>query len=352
MIGEYLNGNADGLYVHGPGVDEPLVTVGPNGARSWLHADERGSMIAASDPAGAAPQLFTYDEYGRGGSPNGHRFGFTGQIRLEGDRHYFKARMYAPVLGRFHQPDPIGYGGGMNLYAYVGGDPVNFTDPMGLCKDGNGKSISAPTGSHICGGGGNGSGIAGSLSPGSSLAFGGNGHGGLSGAIYVGGTSGSVSSSGNNITITAASPGQWINFAPRSGGAGPQYSLLQGGAGSQGSWATSEEAIQSQLGSSSALLYRELTGKQLPPKVVITPNGARLLNARAIGSALKDDPYHRAAAFMRPEAVFFARFQNIKGNDGRMYLHAFLPGGVKGLWGNFHYIVDEQGRLTHQVFER
>jgi hypothetical protein len=44
--------------------------------------------------------------------------------------------MYDPKLGRFLQPDPIGYGAGMNLYGYVGGDPVNFTDPSGLreCK--------------------------------------------------------------------------------------------------------------------------------------------------------------------------------------------------------------------------
>jgi hypothetical protein len=41
--------------------------------------------------------------------------------------------MYTPTLGRFMQPDPLGYGGdGPNLYAYVLNDPVNFSDPLGL----------------------------------------------------------------------------------------------------------------------------------------------------------------------------------------------------------------------------
>src|SRR3546814_19573823 len=37
-----------------------------------------------------------------------------------------------PGLGRCTQTDPSGYGSGMNLYAYVGSDPVNLVDPMGL----------------------------------------------------------------------------------------------------------------------------------------------------------------------------------------------------------------------------
>ncbi|MFN2474186.1 MAG: RHS repeat-associated core domain-containing protein, partial [Sphingomicrobium sp.] len=63
------------------------------------------------------------------------RFQYTGQMWLpEVGLNNYKERMLAPHSGRFLQPDPIRYGGGPNLYAYVGGDPVNWVDPSGLTR--------------------------------------------------------------------------------------------------------------------------------------------------------------------------------------------------------------------------
>jgi RHS repeat-associated protein len=46
---------------------------------------------------------------------------------------YMRNRYYSPETGQFTQQDPIGLAGGMNLYGFAAGDPVNFSDPMGLC---------------------------------------------------------------------------------------------------------------------------------------------------------------------------------------------------------------------------
>jgi len=43
-------------------------------------------------------------------------------------------RYYLPAIGRFISRDPIGLAGGLNLYAYANDDPVDFSDPTGLCS--------------------------------------------------------------------------------------------------------------------------------------------------------------------------------------------------------------------------
>jgi RHS repeat-associated protein len=104
-------------------------------SRTWLLTDERGSITARTDSTGAATAINSYDEYGNPDASNIGRFGYTVQIWLAdaGVWHY-KARAYHPGLGRFMQTDPIGQAGGMNIYAYVGGDPVNMVDPSGLVR--------------------------------------------------------------------------------------------------------------------------------------------------------------------------------------------------------------------------
>jgi RHS repeat-associated protein len=48
---------------------------------------------------------------------------------------YARNRYYDPSTGRFMQEDPLGIGGGLNTYGFAGGDPINYSDPFGLCVE-------------------------------------------------------------------------------------------------------------------------------------------------------------------------------------------------------------------------
>jgi RHS repeat-associated protein len=137
LVAEYEGSTLVRRYVHGAGVDEPLVWYQGSGLtdRRWLIADHQGTIIAHQDGAGAT-QRYTYGPYGEpdawGAQGTLARFRYTGQAALpEVGLYHYKARVYDPVLGRFPQTDPVGYEDDLNLYAYVGADPLSATDPRG-----------------------------------------------------------------------------------------------------------------------------------------------------------------------------------------------------------------------------
>ncbi len=85
----------------------------------WDHTDPFGAVQPNQDPSDLG--LFKYNPR------------FSGQVYdAETGLYYNVHRHYSPGTGTYTTSDPIELAGGINTYSYVNGNPVNYTDPLGL----------------------------------------------------------------------------------------------------------------------------------------------------------------------------------------------------------------------------
>lgn len=114
--------------------DDPALGVG---GWKFYHSNHQGSILFTTRQSlsGGLGDQFSYGAFGEssaGAPPSPNPVRFTGRyFDAESGLYSYRARYYAPEVGRFLQADPIGYKDDLNLYAYVGNDPIDAVDPMG-----------------------------------------------------------------------------------------------------------------------------------------------------------------------------------------------------------------------------
>ena len=122
-------------YAYRPGVDRPLA-MQRGGATYYYTQDAQGNVTGLLNAAGSVVQQYHYTPYGEAQAGYGtivNPYQYKGrEWDAEARLHYMRARYYDPQLGRFLSEDPLGLAGGINPTAFVGGDPVNYSDPSGL----------------------------------------------------------------------------------------------------------------------------------------------------------------------------------------------------------------------------
>ncbi len=174
------------------------------GTNYYLTRDELNSVREVTDGNGNLITQYNYTSYGNvtaNVGSSGQAPSVVSDFQYAGYYYHGSSglnitlnRAYSSFLGRWLTRDPIGEAGGINLYGYVGGDPVRWTDPSGL--DALGAiiygGIGAGLGGIIFGGGGS---IVGTfIEPGGGTLAG--GFGGATGGAAIGGLVGSLIGSG------------------------------------------------------------------------------------------------------------------------------------------------------------
>jgi RHS repeat-associated protein len=103
--------------------------------KEYYARDHLGSIRDVLDETGQSIARYDYDPYGKliDGSGRMPEFGYAGMHYHAASGLYLtKYRAYDPKDGRWLSRDPIEEAGGVNLYSYVGGNPLSYIDPLGL----------------------------------------------------------------------------------------------------------------------------------------------------------------------------------------------------------------------------
>jgi RHS repeat-associated protein len=127
-------------YVYGDQVDQVWARAVPagltNSGVAWYLTDREGSVRDIMDSSSVIQDHIDYDGYGNAthttiSFADSHGYA-GGQTDLNTGLVQQRGRWYGPAMGRWMSEDPSGFGGGINLYGYVGNDPTNLVDPSGL----------------------------------------------------------------------------------------------------------------------------------------------------------------------------------------------------------------------------
>jgi RHS repeat-associated protein len=127
-------------YLHGPSVDQVLAQESANGDVQWMLTDHLGTVRDLVNNGGAVVNHIKYDSYGNviaeSSSAVKTRYKYTGrEFDQETEMQYNRARYYDAAIGRFLSEDPLGFvAGDINLFRYVGNNPVASTDPSGMIE--------------------------------------------------------------------------------------------------------------------------------------------------------------------------------------------------------------------------